>query len=33
MIEELSIKQLKYNTTIKDLLNELSKISGMSVED
>ena len=26
-------QQLKYNTTIKDLLNELSKISGMSVED
>ena len=26
-------QQLKYNTTIKNLLNELSKISGMSVED
>ena len=26
-------QQLKYNTTIKDLLDELSKISGMSVED
>lgn len=26
-------QQLKYNTTVKDLLNELSKISGMSVED
>ena len=26
-------QQLKYNTTIKDLLNELSKISGLSVED
>lgn len=26
-------QQLKYNTTIKDLLNELSKISGLSVKD
>lgn len=26
-------QQLKYNTTVNDLLNELSKISGMSVED
>ncbi len=26
-------QQLKYNTTVKDLLNELSKISGLSVED
>lgn len=26
-------QQLKYNTTIKDLLNELSKISGFSVKD
>lgn len=26
-------QQLKYNTTVKDLLNELSKISGMSVEE
>lgn len=26
-------QQLKYNTTVKDLLNELSKISGMSVKD
>lgn len=26
-------QQLKYNTTIKDLLNELSKISGLSVDD
>ena len=26
-------QQLKYNTTIKDLLDELSKISGLSVED
>ena len=26
-------QQLKYNTTIKDLLDELSKISGMSVKD
>ena len=26
-------QQLKYNTTIKDLLNELSKISGLSVRD
>lgn len=25
--------QLKYNTTVKDLLNELSKISGLSVKD
>lgn len=26
-------QQLKYNTTVKDLLNELSKISGLSVKD
>lgn len=26
-------QQLKYNTTIKDLLNELSKISGLSVKE
>lgn len=26
-------QQLKYNTTIKDLLDELSKISGLSVDD
>lgn len=26
-------QQLKYNTTVKDLLDELSKISGLSVED
>lgn len=26
-------QQLKYNTTVKDLLNELSKISGLSVDD
>ena len=26
-------QQLKYNTTVKELLNELSKISGLSVED
>ena len=26
-------QQLKYNTTIKDLLDELSKISGLSVKD
>ena len=26
-------QQLKYNTAVKDLLNELSKISGLSVED
>lgn len=26
-------QQLKYNTTVKDLLNDLSKISGTSVED
>ena len=26
-------QQLKYNTTVKQLLNELSKISGLSVED
>ena len=26
-------QELKYNTTIKDLLNELSKISGLSVDD
>ena len=26
-------QQLKYNTTVKDLLDELSKISGLSVKD
>ena len=26
-------QQLKYNTTVKDLLNELSKISGLSIKD
>ncbi len=26
-------QQLKYNTTVKQLLNELSKISGLSIED
>ena len=26
-------QQLKYNTTVKQLLNELSKISGLSVKD
>lgn len=26
-------QELKYNTTVKDLLNELSKISGLSVDD